>query len=108
MSIYKGVRTPQGCVVTVDSEPLDPRLDLYNHSPTGFEWGYGGSGPAQLALAILAHHYRDKKTLPPGDKVALSLYQRFKREAVATFPQEEFEIDTNYVNLVIRKIHSRA
>jgi hypothetical protein len=64
-----------------------------------------GSGPAQLSLAILAHHYRDKETLPPGDEVALSLYQRFKREAVASFPQEGFEISTNYVNLVIRKIH---
>jgi len=26
---------------------------LVNHSPDGFNWGYGGSGPAQLALAIL-------------------------------------------------------
>ena len=24
-----------------------------NHSPDGFNWGYGGSGPAQLALAVL-------------------------------------------------------
>ena len=23
------------------------------HSPTGFEWGYGGRGPAELALNIL-------------------------------------------------------
>jgi hypothetical protein len=23
--------------------PLEPRLDLRNHSPTGFEWGYGVS-----------------------------------------------------------------
>jgi len=30
---------------------------LWNHSPDGFEWGYGGSGPAQLALAI----YQDFK-----------------------------------------------
>jgi len=28
-----------------------PRSDLRNHSPNGFEWGYSGSGPAQLALA---------------------------------------------------------
>jgi len=28
-------------------------LDEVNHSPTGFEWGYGGSGPAQLSYAIL-------------------------------------------------------
>ena len=27
--------------------------EITNHSPTGFEFGYGGSGPAQLALAIL-------------------------------------------------------
>src|SRR5262245_22144387 len=33
--------------------PLPLCLELRNHSPTGFEWGYGGSGPAQLALALL-------------------------------------------------------
>jgi len=105
MSIYKGTRTPQGCVITVDGEPLGLRLDLWNHSPTGFEWGYGGSGPAQLALAILAHHYRNKDTLPPGDEVAIRLHQRFKWLTTATFPQEGFKIDTNYINIVIRKIH---
>ena len=30
-------------------QPLNPRLDLWSHSPTGFEWGYPGSGPAQLS-----------------------------------------------------------
>lgn len=29
-----------------------PSLLLANHSPTGFEWGYLGSGPSQLSLAI--------------------------------------------------------
>lgn len=24
-----------------------------NHSPDGFNWGYGGSGPSQLALAVV-------------------------------------------------------
>ena len=28
--------------------PLPLRLDIVNHSPTGFAWGY--SGPAQLAI----------------------------------------------------------
>ena len=41
------------------------------HSPAGFEWGYGGSGPADLALNILlaatgdrdfsARHHQDFK-----------------------------------------------
>ena len=41
--------------VTFDGRPLDiePSLRVRKHSPTGFAWGYGGSGPAQLALAIL-------------------------------------------------------
>lgn len=43
-----------------------------NHSPDGFNWGYSGSGPAQLALALLldavgdaelaARHYQDFKS----------------------------------------------
>jgi hypothetical protein len=60
------------------SKPLPIRLDLANHSPDGFAWGYGGSGPAQLALALLADAV--------GDDVALKFYQRFKSEVVAAWP----------------------
>ena len=38
---------------------LKPRPDLVNYTPVGFGWGDGGDGPAQLALAILAHHTGD-------------------------------------------------
>ena len=49
---------PDGITVTVmmpngHKEPLPWRLEWVHHSPTGLEWGYGGSGPHQLALAIL-------------------------------------------------------
>ncbi len=60
---------------------IDPRTDLRNHSPTGLEWGYCGSGPAQLALALLADHLRD-------DALALSLYQNFKRCVVARIERD--------------------
>jgi hypothetical protein len=56
MKTYEGRREGYAALVTVNERPLTPRLDLWNHSPTGFEWGYGGSGPAQLALALLADH----------------------------------------------------
>lgn len=56
MIAYEGVRTPNGArvfrVAGEDREPLRQRI-VY-HSPTGFEWGYAGSGPADLALNILA------------------------------------------------------
>lgn len=32
---------------------LDPRMDLALCSPDGLSWGYPGSGPAQLAVAML-------------------------------------------------------
>lgn len=61
---------------------LNPRTDLANHSPTGFAWGYEGSGPAQLSLALLADALDDPAR-------ALSLYQLFKRELIARIPQDK-------------------
>ena len=41
--------------VWLDGVQLSPARSqkVYNHSPNGFNWGYGGSGPAQLALAMM-------------------------------------------------------
>ena len=61
MKTYHGSRSGYAVDVTVNGRPLDPRFDLWNHSPTGFEWGYGGSGPAQLALALLADHFANNQ-----------------------------------------------
>ena len=64
--------------VVIDGKYLPPAgsLRVENHSPTGFEWGYGGSGPTQLALALM---------LEAGlsDGAARSLYMVFKREVIA-------------------------
>ena len=79
--VYTIQRTPQGVVCTVSGSPLPLRLDLWNHSPTGFEFGYGGSGPAQLALAILADHLGD-------DRQALDAYQRFKWAVIVELPRK--------------------
>jgi hypothetical protein len=67
--------------VWVNGEWLDPApsLAVANHSPDGFNWGYSGSGPAQLALAILL------KYLKPDE--AQQYKQLFKRCWVATIPQ---------------------
>jgi uncharacterized protein DUF6166 len=75
---YRGTRDLRGvaCVMINDSLALPLRLDLDNRSPTGFEWGYGGSGPAQLALALLAHATCD-------DELALRQHQEFKWRVTA-------------------------
>lgn len=73
--------------VTVDGEPLDPRPSqrVWNHSPDGFNWGYSGSGPAQLALAILL--------LVAGEEDARRLHQHFKWDFIAKLPQEDFAVE---------------
>ncbi len=85
---YVGKRRQPGvdwevCYVDGRGRPfvLDPRHDLANHSPDGFAWGYAGSGPAQLALALLAHHLSD-------DAEALRLYQLFKAAVIAAMDME--------------------
>jgi Family of unknown function (DUF6166) len=60
---YHGSRSNKRKVYVCWSDPANgqirhslPRcLRLRNHSPCGFQWGYDGSGPAQLALALLVH-----------------------------------------------------
>ena len=85
MKTYTGHRTEDGCAVTVDDDGdcrgLDPRFDLRTHSATGFEWGYGGSGPAQLALALAADVLAD-------DEAALGVYQRLKFRVVGRLPAD--------------------
>ena len=62
--------------------PLNPRYDLSNHSPDGYAWGYTGSGPAQLCLALLADALGD-------DQRALRLYQDFKFFLIGGLPQDQ-------------------
>ncbi len=65
-------------VVTRNDVPLLPESSqrVWNHSPDGFSWGYHGSGPAQLALALLLD-------LGVDEKWAARHHQDFKRAFVA-------------------------
>lgn len=90
MRTYAGTRVGHAVDVTVNGCPLDPRLDLRNHSPTGFEWGYAGSGPAQVALALLADHLA-------VDERALELYQEFKFAVVATLPKQSWALTSDQI-----------
>lgn len=59
-----------------------------NHSPDGFNYGYRGSGPAQLALAILLE-LTDKAS-------AVANYQRFKFDVISGIPSaQDFSITIN-------------
>lgn len=99
MIVYQGIRdrvTGRLQIRRYDDEArkirrLNPRLDLFNHS-VGFEVGYGGSGPAQTALAILADHLGD-------DERAVRLHQSFKWAVIAKLERDaDFEITASDVD----------
>jgi Family of unknown function (DUF6166) len=97
MKTYRGRRHGSAVDVTVDGRPLNPRLDLWNHSPNGFEWGYGGSGPAQLALALLADHFGN------GEQ-ALQVYQSFKWQVVSALPHLEWTLTSRDIEAALRNL----
>jgi len=78
--VYVGYRQRGRAIVEKQpgQERLTPErsLELASHSPSGFEWGYGGSGPAQLALALLLDCTDD-------EEFALAHYTEFKNQVVS-------------------------
>ena len=81
--------------------PISLRLDLRQHSPTRPEWGYSGSGPAQLALALLADFLG-------SDAEALALYQQFKAEVVARLPHAGWVLAEHQIDAALAAIGQAA
>lgn len=89
-------KIPQGTIyglastrqVFINGSELDPvpSQNLRNHSPDGFAWGYGGSSPSQLALAI-ALHFSNPQT-------AMAKYQALKVKFIIPLHQDkDFELN---------------
>ena len=70
-----------------------PLHRICRHSPDGFEWGYGGSGPADLALSIL--------TDAVGKELAEKHYQTLKWAVIADLPFEDWRIAHSLVAALI-------
>lgn len=63
---------------------IDESQKLLNKS-SEFAWGYGGSGPSQLALAICIKLF--------GPDRALKVYKDFKFKYLGNLPQGDFNVD---------------
>jgi hypothetical protein len=95
--VYKGARFPNGdaLILAGKDEPgymlmAARSLKVRNHSPDGFEWGYMGSGPAQLALALLLD-------ITDDEEISVKRYQDFMREVIAQFTQDEWYLTEEQV-----------
>jgi hypothetical protein len=107
MKTYTGYRLPgeEGAdapgVVTVHQEgrqprPLDPRFDLRRHAD-GLNWGYGGSGPAQLALALAADATGD-------DDLARQVHQKLKFRLAGRLAKDGWALTEQQVRQAVQEI----
>jgi hypothetical protein len=84
--------------VLVDDGTIRVSLEHHvRHSPTGFEWGYGGSGPSDLARCILLD-YLDGAREPEELAWVEASYQDFKFAMIADLPREGFELTAEQIN----------
>lgn len=77
MKTYHGINTGIGGqkITVFEGTKTYSLPHIYRHSPDGFQWGYGGSGPADTALSIL--------TDCVGEAKANKYYQDFKNAFIA-------------------------
>jgi hypothetical protein len=104
-TVYRGRRDPTAPVgeeytVTVDGDSLPKRYDLLSASPSGYSWSHRGSGPAQLAIAMLAHAF--------DDEFACEHYQQFKREVIAELPEDGWTLTTSDLDAWRREVVADA
>ena len=91
MKVYQGQRTANGCAVTVDGQLLPSTFQQWRFSADGFEWGYDGTGPSQLAFAILADHFGDEYK-------ALKSYKIFRDQVIAEISEDEWKIESSVID----------
>lgn len=100
MKYYGTKKQIGGCSVYIELKHPVLLKHIKRHSPDGFQWGYGGSGPADLALSIIMDF--DKREGLDGfspDKI----YQLFKRDFIMT-AGDELSIDFEDIKEWLRNI----
>lgn len=105
--LFKGVILPNKVKkVFCNDVEMHPLLTRSNHSPTGYEWGYFGSGPSQLAFDILFvycirfHLY----TTEIASSVAHRYSQTFKEKVIGRIPvDEEFSLTSTQIKEFLEK-----
>ena len=100
--VFRGKKVEYDRIVEIEQNgsvaplPLEPSLEIADHSPDGFNWGYDGSGSGQLALSILYE-------VTGNAELARNCYQMFKWDHVSRWG-ERWEIAEREVREWLRAV----
>jgi hypothetical protein len=101
---YFGERNGSGCSVFAKHDfrwvPLRLQTNKAEYSPADFDWGYMCRGAAQLALAILVDHLKNRVR-------ALALYEDFEFMVVARLNRNEWLLSEEEIDGAISEIECR-
>ena len=89
-------RDPDGSITRIN---LADSLKVRRKSPTGFEWGYAGSGPAQTAIALLLDFTGDPE-------LANQLFQDFKFLIVGSLAEKRWDLTGHEIADAIAQIRA--
>ena len=92
INIYCGINAHD---VTVNGKPLNPCNEIANYS-NGFSWGYTGSGPMQLALAICIHEFGEELNQHP------ICYSLMKSDLIGHFHRLNFTLTSTQIQTWIK------
>ena len=106
MRNYHGERTKTGTRVWWEDDDGDGIVNIGElshqvlHSPDGFEWGYAGSGPADLARSLLWD--------VTGHEPEPVQYQTFKENVVAGWKTNNWSINDASIMAWLNKFDVRS
>lgn len=115
MKYYLGQRDENGIpkVSVVEDGVARPLKHINVHSPDGFEWGYAGSGPADLALAICADVLGERwETTSITESLVIAarsvtVYEKVKEKIVVGFPHALWSVTEEQVKAIILEIEAK-
>ncbi|MCL4418325.1 MAG: DUF6166 domain-containing protein [Actinobacteria bacterium] len=93
--MIKGIYKTRQVYINSKELSLEESLKHLNSSPTGFNWGYGGAGPEQLAFALLFEFF--------GLEIARHLYMSFKMDVIAKLPKKNFKLEEKEVMKYVKE-----
>lgn len=100
--LYHGARLHHGiCEVYRGEELLDMRRDLIDHTAAGFDWGYKGRGPVQLALALCADAL-------DNDHLAIAVHLDFHQAITSRIELSLWEMTRAEVRALVDRLQKPA
>ena len=112
-----GKRAEDGCFLTINGRTLKHKV---KHSPTGMEWGYLGSGPADTARSILyateslgllnkltpietgSGYFHQYEIINLVNFIETN-YQRFKIDFVSKWEGDEIDVEIDISKWIIKQ-----